>query len=211
MKKNKKISDWIFRSILLLFTLVTVASVILIAVYMWRAGAPSIGKVGLKNFLFGKVWNTSQEPAQYGILPFILSSVYAMLGTVIVTVPVSIVVALGLGFFLPKKVATVFRTMISMLAGIPSVIYGFIGMILLVPMIQEIFDLAAGLTMAAAIVVLIVMTLPTIISVSESSLTAVPEDYMEASLALGVRKEYTLFHIVIWFCIKFIHYYKNMK
>ncbi len=197
MKKNKKISDWIFRSILLLFTLVTVASVILIAVYMWRAGAPSIGKVGLKNFLFGKVWNTSQEPAQYGILPFILSSVYAMLGTVIVTVPVSIVVALGLGFFLPKKVATVFRTMISMLAGIPSVIYGFIGMILLVPMIQEIFDLAAGLTMAAAIVVLIVMTLPTIISVSESSLTAVPEDYMEASLALGVRKEYTLFHIVI--------------
>lgn len=197
MRKTGKLSDKIFRGIMLFFTLITVVSVALIGVYMWKAGAPSIGKVGLKEFLLGKVWDTGTTPEQYGILPFILSSLYAMVATVVVTVPVSIVVALGLSFFLPKKIATLFRTIISMLAGIPSVIYGFIGMILLVPVVQKIFNLAAGLTMMSAIVVLIIMTLPTIISVSESSLRAVPADYMEAALALGVRKEYTLFHIVI--------------
>ena len=157
----------------------------MIGVYMFQSGGPSIAKVGIKNFLFGKTWDTSVEPAKYGILPFLLSSVFSMIGTVVITVPVSILVAVGMSHFIPGPVASVLRTVISMLAGIPSVIYGFLGMILLVPFVQNMFSLPAGLTLLSAIVVLIVMTLPTIISVSESSITAVPEEYMEASLALG--------------------------
>ena len=121
----------------------------------------------------------------------------AMGATVIVAVPASVLVAIGMAHFLPRPVAAVLRTIISMLAGIPSVIYGFVGMVVLVPFVQEVFSLPAGLTLLSAVLVLIVMTLPTIISVSESSITAVAPEYMEASLALGVDKEYTLLHIVV--------------
>lgn len=197
MKASKKISDLIFHYVLFLFTIVTVAAVIMIGVYMFRAGAPGISKVGLWKFLLGDTWNTSASPEQYGILPFILSSVVSMFCTVVITVPVSVLVAIGMSKFMPRAVATVLRTIISMLAGIPSVIYGFIGMVLLVPWVQEVFQLPAGLTLLSAVIVLVIMTLPTIISVSESSITAVPEDYMEASLALGVDKEYTMLHIVV--------------
>ena len=165
MKVHKKLSDLLFRYLLFLFTIVTVIAVIMIGVYMFQSGGPSIAKVGIKNFLFGKTWDTSVEPAKYGILPFLLSSVFSMIGTVVITVPVSILVA--------------------------------VGMILLVPFVQNMFSLPAGLTLLSAIVVLIVMTLPTIISVSESSITAVPEEYMEASLALGVNREYTILHIIV--------------
>lgn len=197
MKVHKKLSDLLFRYLLFLFTIVTVIAVIMIGVYMFQSGGPSIAKVGIKNFLFGKPWDTSVEPAKYGILPFLLSSVFSMIGTVVITVPVSILVAVGMSHFIPRPVASVLRTVISMLAGIPSVIYGFLGMILLVPFVQNMFSLPAGLTLLSAIVVLIVMTLPTIISVSESSITAVPEEYMEASLALGVNREYTILHIIV--------------
>lgn len=186
MKARKKLADLVFRYIVFLFTIVTVIAVIMIGVYMFRSGGPSIAKVGIKNFLFGKTWDTSVEPAKYGIFSFLSASVISMLGTVIVTVPVSILTAVGMSHFIPRPIASVLRTVISMLAGIPSVIYGFLGMILLVPFVQELFKLPAGLTLLSAIVVLVVMTLPTIISVSESSITAVPKDYMEASLALGV-------------------------
>ena len=197
MKVHKKLSDLLFRYLLFLFTIVTVIAVIMIGGYMFQSGGPSIAKVGIKNFLFGKTWDTSVEPAKYGILPFLLSSVFSMIGTVVITVPVSILVAVGMSHFIPRPVASVLRTVISMLAGIPSVIYGFLGMILLVPFVQNMFSLPAGLTLLSAIVVLIVMTLPTIISVSESSITAVPEEYMEASLALGVNREYTILHIIV--------------
>ena len=197
MKARKKLSDLVFRYIVFLFTIVTVIAVIMIGVYMFRSGGPSIAKVGIKNFLFGKTWDTSVEPAKYGIFSFLSASVISMLGTVIVTVPVSILAAVGMSHFIPRPIASVLRTVISMLAGIPSVIYGFLGLILLVPFVQELFKLPAGLTLLSAIVVLVVMTLPTIISVSESSITAVPKDYMEASLALGVNKDYTILHIII--------------
>lgn len=197
MKTKKKLSDLIFRYLLFLFTIVTVLSVILIGCFMVRSGGPGILRVGIFNFLFGDTWNTSVSPEQYGILPFLLSSVMAMGATVIVAVPASVLVAIGMAHFLPRPVAAVLRTIISMLAGIPSVIYGFVGMVVLVPFVQEVFSLPAGLTLLSAVLVLIVMTLPTIISVSESSITAVAPEYMEASLALGVDKEYTLLHIVV--------------
>ena len=197
MKTKKKLSDLIFRYLLFLFTIVTVLSVILIGCFMVRSGGPGILRVGIFNFLCGDTWNTSVSPEQYGILPFLLSSVMAMGATVIVAVPASVLVAIGMAHFLPRPVAAVLRTIISMLAGIPSVIYGFVGMVVLVPFVQEVFSLPAGLTLLSAVLVLIVMTLPTIISVSESSITAVAPEYMEASLALGVDKEYTLLHIVV--------------
>ncbi len=197
MKAGKNLSDVIFRSVVFLFTIVTVLSVLMIAIYMFRSGWPGIARVGVKEFLFGTVWDTSADPEQYGILAFIISSAISMVTTVIITVPLSILVAIGIGQLLPKKVAAILRIIIGMLAGIPSVIYGFIGMILLVPWVQNLFDLPAGLTMLSAIIVLVIMTLPTIISVSESSISSVSPDYMEAALALGVEKEYTLLHIIV--------------
>ncbi len=195
--KAKKIADYMFHYLLFLLTVVTVIAVIMIGAYMVRVGGPGIMKVGVLKFLFGQTWDTSVSPEQYGILPFLLSSVVSMGATVIVAVPLSVLVAIGMAHFLPVRVAAVLRTIIGMLAGIPSVIYGFVGMVILVPFVQELFQLPAGLTLLSAVLVLIVMTLPTIISVSESSITAVAPEYMEASLALGVDKEYTLLHIIV--------------
>lgn len=187
----------IFKAIVFFFALITVLSVILIGIFMVVNGGPSIAKVGLKDFLLGKVWNSANEPPQYGILAFILSSFYSTFFTILIAVPISILVALAIGQLMPKRLGAVIRTTISLLAGIPSVIYGFLGIIFIVPLVQKVFNLSSGLTMFSSIIVLIVMTLPTIISVSETSINAVDKGYMEAAFALGVRKEYALFTIVL--------------
>lgn len=187
----------IFKAIVFFFALITVLSVILIGIFMVVNGGPSIAKVGLKDFLLGRVWNSANEPPQYGILAFILSSFYSTFFTVLIAVPISILVALAIGQLMPKGLGTVIRATISLLAGIPSVIYGFLGIIFIVPLVQKIFNLSSGLTMFSSVIVLIVMTLPTIISVSETSINAVDKGYMEAAFALGVRKEYALFTIVL--------------
>ncbi len=197
--KNQRIQTYnsIFKAIVLFFASITLLSVILIAVFMIANGAPSIAKVGLKEFLLGPVWNSANEPPQYGILTFILSSFYSTFFTVIIAVPISLLVALAIGQMLPKRLGAVLRSLISMLAGIPSVIYGFLGIVFIVPLVQRMFDLSSGLTMFSAVLVLIIMTLPTIISVSETSINAVNPGYIEAAYALGVRKEYALFTIVL--------------
>lgn len=187
----------IFKAIVFFFAFITVLSVILIGVFMVVNGGPSIVKVGLKDFLLGKVWNSANEPPQYGILAFILSSFYSTFFTVLIAVPISILVALAIGQLMPKGLGACIRTVISLLAGIPSVIYGFLGILFIVPLVQGMFNLSSGLTMVSSIIVLIVMTLPTIISVSETSINAVDKGYMEAAFALGVRKEYALFTIVL--------------
>ena len=198
MKKQKaEVYDSIFKAVVFFFALITFIFVILIGVFMLINGGPGIAKVGLKEFLFGSVWNSANEPPQYGILAFILSSFYSTFFTVLIAVPISILVALAIGQLMPKKLGTVLRSIISLLAGIPSVIYGFLGLIFIVPFVQRIFNLSSGLTMFSAVIVLIIMTLPTIISVSETSINAVNKGYMEAAFALGVRKEYALFTIVI--------------
>ena len=160
-------------------------------------GGPSILKVGLKEFLFGSVWNSANEPPQYGILSFILSSFVVTFFTIIFAVPISILVALAIGQLVPKRLGSVLRSIISLLAGIPSVIYGFLGLIFIVPFVQKIFNLSSGLTMLSAVIVLIIMTLPTIISVSETSINAVDRTYLDAAYALGVRKEFALFTIIL--------------
>lgn len=187
----------IFKYIVFSCALFTFLSVILIAIFMIANGGPSIMKVGVKEFLFGHTWNSTNEPPQYGVLSFILSSFYCTIFTVLFAAPISILVALAISQLLPKKIASVFRLIISLLAGIPSVIYGFLGLVFIVPLVQKIFDLSSGLSMISAIIVLIIMTLPTIISVSESSINAVDKSYLDAATALGVRKEYALFTVVL--------------
>jgi phosphate transport system permease protein len=187
----------IFRIIVFSFAAITFLSVILIGIFMVINGGPSILKVGIKEFLFGPVWNSANEPPQYGILTFILASLYSTFFTVIIAVPVSILVALAIGQLMPRRLGAAIRSVISLMAGIPSVIYGFMGLIFIVPFIQRVFQLSSGLSMVSSILVLIIMTLPTIISVSEASINAVDKSYMEAAFALGVRKEYALFTIIV--------------
>lgn len=196
-KQRVHIYNSIFKAIVFSFALITIISVILIGIFMVANGGPSIVKVGLIKFLFGPVWNSSNEPPQYGILTFILSSFYVTFFTILIAVPISILVALAIGQLMPKRLGSVLRAIISLLAGIPSVIYGFMGLIFVVPFVQKILNLSSGLTMFSAVIVLIIMTLPTIISVSESSINAVNPNYLETAYALGVRKEYALFTIIL--------------
>ncbi len=187
----------IFKAIVFFFAFITVLSVVLIGVFMVVNGGPSIARVGLKEFLLGKVWNSANEPPQYGILAFILSSFYSTFFTILIAVPISILVAIAIGQLMPKRLGSIIRMIISLLAGIPSVIYGFLGIIFIVPLVQKMFDLSSGLTMFSSVIVLIIMTLPTIISVSETSINAVDKGYLEAAYALGVRKEYALFTVIL--------------
>ncbi len=196
-KQKVYIYNSIFKAIIFFFAFITILSVVLIGIFMIANGGPSILMAGLKEFLFGPVWNSANEPPQYGILTFILSSFYSTFFTVLIAVPISILVALAIGQLMPNKLGSVLRAIISLLAGIPSVIYGFIGLIFIVPFVQKIFNLSSGLTMFSAIIVLTIMTLPTIISVSEASINAVNPGYLEAAYALGVRKEYALFTVIL--------------
>lgn len=146
-------------------------------------------------FLLGRVWDPTNTTtgAQYGILAFILSSVYGTAGAIVVGVPVGLMTAVFLAKVAPPKLAAVIRTAVQLLAGIPSVVYGLVGMIVLVPAIRNTFSLSSGACLLAAIIVLAIMILPSIISVSETSLRAVPEEYEQASLALGATHLETVF------------------
>ena len=179
-----------------LFTLcglVAVGFVLLITVYLIISGLPAIRKIGLFRFLFGKTWAAGQN--QYGILPLILTSIYGTAGAIFIGVPIGFFTAVFLAKAAPKKVANVIRPAVSLLAGIPSVVYGLVGMCVLVPALRSWLNLPAGDSLLAAIIVLAVMILPSIISLSETALEAVPREYEEASLALGATKLETYFRV----------------
>ena len=168
---------------------VAVAFVLVITIYLVISGLPAIREVGLVDFLFGTTWDSDNKTnPQYGILPFILTSIYGTAGAIIIGVPVGFLTAVFLAKVAPPKVASAIRPAVDLLAGIPSVVYGMVGMAVLLPAIREAFDLRAGDTLLAAILVLAVMILPSIISVSETALRAVPREYEEASLALGATE-----------------------
>ena len=175
---------------------VAVAFVLVITIYLVISGIPAIREVGLVDFLFGTTWaSTNQTNPQYGILPFILTSIYGTAGAIVIGVPIGFMTAVFLAKVAPPKVASVIRPAVDLLAGIPSVVYGMVGMVILLPGIRELFHLPAGDTLLAAIVVLAVMILPSIISVSETALRAVPREYEEASLALGATEIETYFRV----------------
>ena len=175
---------------------VAVAFVLVITVYLVVSGLPAIQRVGLSNFLLGTTWaSASKTDPQYGILPFILTSIYGTAGAILIGVPIGFLTAVFLAKVAPPKVAAVIRPAVDLLAGIPSVVYGLVGMMVLLPAIREFFNVPAGDSLLAAIVVLAVMILPSIISVSETALKAVPKEYEEASLALGATELETYFRV----------------
>lgn len=183
--------------VFLLFGVVTIGFVLLISIYLIAAGLPAIREIGLVDFLFGKTWASTAAEPKFGILPFILTSIYGTAGAILIGVPVGFMTAVFLAKVAPRSLAGLVRPAVDLLAGIPSVVYGLVGMIILVPAIRTAFGLADGACLLAAIVVLAIMILPSIISVSETALNAVPKEYEEASLALGAAEIETYFRVSV--------------
>ena len=195
--RTRRAMEQAIHLIFLLCGIVAVGFVLCISVYLVISGLPAIREIGLTKFLFGKVWaptNATTGP-QFGILPFILPSVYGTAGALLLGVPVGLMTAIFLAKAAPPRLAAVIRTAVQLLAGIPSVVYGLVGMIVLVPAIRRAFGLGSGACLLAAILVLTVMVLPSIINVAETALQAVPREYEEASLALGATETETYFRV----------------
>ena len=195
--RTRRAMEQAIHLIFLLCGIVAVGFVLCISVYLVISGLPAIREIGLTKFLFGKVWaptNATTGP-QFGILPFILTSVYGTAGALLLGVPVGLMTAIFLAKAAPPRLAAVIRTAVQLLAGIPSVVYGLVGMIVLGPAIRRAFGLGSGACLLAAILVLTVMVLPSIINVAETALQAVPREYEEASLALGATETETYFRV----------------
>lgn len=195
--KLKKIIEKVMNGVFFVCGMTVIAMVALITIYMVVSGLPAIKEIGLVDFLFGTEWKSTAAEPKFGILPFILTSIYGTAGAILLGVPVGLFTAVFLSKVAPPRVASIVRPAVELLAGIPSVVYGLIGMILLVPAVAKTFGLANGTSLFAAMLVLAVMILPSIISVSETALDAVPAEYEEASLALGATKLETIFRVSI--------------
>lgn len=196
MKKTSsalKVTEAVMRLLLTVCGLAAVGFVIVITGYLVVSGIPAIQEIGLIDFLTGTVWKPNQE--QFGILPVILTSVLGTFGAILIGVPLGLLFAIYLGKMAPKPVYQVLRPTVDLLAGIPSVVYGLVGMMVLVPFVRDVFNVADGVGLFSSIIVLTVMVLPSIISVSETALKAVPREYEEASLALGATWNETVFKV----------------
>ena len=197
MKNKQKTAETIIQGIFLLLGFITVGCVLLITVYLVISGIPAIRKIGLANFLFGTKWASTAEDASYGILPFILTSIYGTAGAIAIGVPIGFLTSVYLAKAAPVKIKSVINAAVSLLAGIPSVVYGLVGMLVLVPAIRSAFNIPDGASLLAAIIVLAIMILPSIIKVSVTALEAVPKEYEDASLALGATPVETYFRVSV--------------
>ncbi len=197
VNNKKKLIENIIHGIFLVLGLITVACVLIITIYLVISGIPAIVEIGLFDFLFGQKWaSTAAEPA-YGILPFILTSIYGTAGAILIGVPIGFFTAVYLAKAASPKVKAIIQSAVSLLAGIPSVVYGLVGMLVLVPAIRTIFNVPDGASLLAAIIVLAIMILPSIIKVSLTALEAVPKEYEDASLALGATPMETYFRVSV--------------
>lgn len=197
MKSKKHALETIVHGVFLILGLITVGCVLLITVYLIISGIPAIKEIGLINFLFGKEWNSTAADPKFGILPFILTSVYGTAGAIVIGVPIGFFTAVFLAKVAPPTIKTIVSNAVGVLAGIPSVVYGLVGMIVLVPFIRKAFNIPDGSSLFAAIIVLAVMILPSIINVSITALEAVPKEYEDASLALGATPTETYFRVSV--------------
>lgn len=197
MKKRSQVLETVVHGVFLLLGLITVGCVLLISVYLIVSGIPAIRKIGLVPFLFGKTWASTAAEPSYGILPFILTSVYGTAGAIVLGVPLGFLTAVYLAKVAPPRLKTVLESAVSLLAGIPSVVYGLVGMLVLVPGIRKVFGVPDGASLLAAILVLAVMVLPSIVKVSVTALEAVPREYEDASLALGATPTETYFRVSV--------------
>ncbi len=196
-KNKRKVFENVVHGVFLILGLITVACVLLITIYLIISGVPAIKEIGLFKFLFGTEWASTAAEPSFGILPFILTSVYGTAGAIVIGVPIGFLTAVYLAKFAPPQIKTAVQTAVSLLAGIPSVVYGLVGMMVLVPGIRTIFNVADGASLLAAIIVLAVMILPSIIKVSVTALEAVPKEYEDASLALGATPMETYFKVSV--------------
>ena len=196
MKKNQ-VLEKVIHGIFLLLGLITVGCVLLITIYLVISGIPAIREIGLIDFLFGKEWESTAAEPKYGILPFILTSIYGTAGAILIGVPIGFMTAVYLSKLASPKVKSAMQSAVSLLAGIPSVVYGLVGMLVLVPAIRKIFNVPDGASLLAAIIVLAIMILPSIIKMSITALDAVPKEYEDASLALGATPIETYFKVSV--------------
>ena len=194
---KKDFFENLIHGIFLIAGLITIAAVLVISIYLIISGLPAISQIGLKNFLFGKTWNPTGVNPQYGILPFILTSVYGTCGAILFGTPLAFFTAVFLSKVASQKCKNIFLSGINLLAGIPSVVYGLVGMLVLVPFVRKTFDLSDGASLFSAIIVLSIMIYPSIVKVSVNALDAVPKEYEEASLALGATKLETYFRVSV--------------
>lgn len=197
MNNSKNLIENIIHGIFLLLGLITIACVLVITIYLVISGIPAILEIGLFDFLFGERWASTASTPEYGILPFILTSIYGTAGAIFIGVPIGFFTAVYLAKFASSKVKSVIQLAVSLLAGIPSVVYGLVGMLVLVPFVRITFDIPDGASLFAAIIVLAIMILPSIIKVSLTALEAVPKEYEDASLALGATPEETYFKVSV--------------
>ncbi len=196
----KRIASFIENTMNIIFTVcgfLAVGFVVLITGFLVVSGIPAIGEIGICEFLFGRVWASTASDPSYGILPFILTSVYGTAGAIVIGVPLGLMCAVFIAKMTTKRSGAVIRGAVDLLSGIPSVVYGLVGMIVIVPFVRESFNLPDGANLFSAIIVLAVMILPSVISVSETAIRAVPGEYEEASLALGATKTETVFKVVV--------------
>lgn len=200
MKNIKKTVNTVEKAVKLIFTVcgfLVIGFVVLITVFLIINGLPAIKEIGFANFFFNTEWASTASPASYGILPFIMSSVYGTLGAVIIGVPIGIMCAVFIAKTAPPEIAKTVSSAVDLLSGIPSVIYGLLGMIIIVPLVRKAFNIPDGANLFSAIIVLAVMILPSVISVSVTAISAVPKEYEEASLALGATKTETVFKVTL--------------
>lgn len=196
-KEWSKYAENIIHMVFLLLGLITVGCVLLITIYLLISGLPAIMEIGVVDFLFGKEWASTASVPKYGILPFILTSVYGTAGAIVIGVPVGFMTAVYLSKIASPKVKSIMHSAVSLLAGIPSVVYGLVGMLVLVPGIRKVFNVPDGASLLAAIIVLAIMILPSIIKLSITALDAVPKEYEDASLALGATPIETYFKVSV--------------
>lgn len=189
-----KVLEFLMKIVFLICACISIAAVIMICVFMFANGVPAIKEIGFVKFLFGKEWRPGQ--GLYGIGPMIVGSIYVTAGAMVVGVPIGLLTAIFLAKYSSKKIYKIVKPMVNLMAGIPSIIFGFFGLVVIIPAIQSMFD-TSGKGILAASLLLGMMILPTVINTSEAAIRAVPESYYEGALALGATKERSIFKTVI--------------
>ncbi len=198
MRKSRlKVIEKLMNTFFVVCGIAALAFVIIITAFLLVSGIPAIKEIGFVKFICGEAWKPTAAEPMYGILPFISTSVFGTLGAIIIGVPIGVLSAIYIAKAAPKKCGTALKSAVELLAGIPSVVYGLVGMIVIVPFVREIFNIPDGANLFSAIIVLSIMILPSVISVSETAIKAVPKEYEEGSLALGATKTETTFKIVV--------------
>jgi len=194
---NWKTKEKIIKNILLIFAFSSILFLTGIIIVLFREGAPIFSKVGIQEFLFSSDWYPTYDPPGYGIFNLLSASIVVTIGAMVIAVPLGVASAVHISYILPKKYKNIVKPTIEMLAGVPSVIYGLFGMKILSPFLREIFGLPTGLTALTAMIMLGIMALPTVVSLAEDAITAVPKSFRDASLALGANRLETMLRVIL--------------